>query len=109
MGRFFAHFPKRIYKTWLPKEICKFIEENRIYGGKKNISLSRGFCLECYNSVGARSIDAGRENIPLIAEYISYAKEAELNYPFTAEIFRSVANKFKYESQKRRKQAVFEY
>lgn len=109
LGRFFAHFPKRIYKTWLPKEICKFIEENRIYGGKKNISLSRGFCLECYNSVGARSIDAGRENIPLIAEYISYAKEAELNYPFTAEIFRRIANDFKHESQERRERAVHEY
>lgn len=91
------------------KEICKFIEENRIYGGKNNISLSRGFCLECYNSVGARSIDAGRENIPLIAEYISYAKEAELNYPFTAEIFRRIANDFKHESQERRERAVHEY
>lgn len=109
LGGFFAHFPKKVYKTWLPKEICKFIEENRIYSGKKNISLSHGFCLECYNSVGARSIDAGRENIPLIEEYMSYVKETELNYPFTAEIFRSVANKFKYEGQERRKQAVFEY
>lgn len=109
LGKFLAHFPKGRYETWLPKEICQFIEEHKICNGKINSDLTVGFKIECYNNVGVQCINNGRENIPLIAEYRLYAKAAELNYPCIAEIFRSIASKFEQESQDRRERAVYEY
>lgn len=108
LGEFLAHFPKDRYTTWLPQEICQSIEENKFFQGERNDLLLRGFCIECYNMVGTQWINAGRENIPLITEYNSYAQAVELEYPFCAEIFRSIARDFERESQARREKAVYE-
>lgn len=109
LGKFLAHFPKDRYTTWLPKEICQSIEENKFFQGERNESLVQGFCIECYNMVGTQCINAGRENISLIAEYTSYAQAVKLEYPFCAEIFRCIAREFELESQTRRERAVHEY
>ncbi len=71
--------------------------------------MFQGFCIECYNMVGTQCINAGRENIPLIAEYTSYAQAVKLEYPFCAEMFRCIAREFELESQTRRERAVHEY
>lgn len=109
LGKFFAHFPKGLYDSWLPDEICRFIDQHKLYGTEQNIELSQGFRIECYNSVGVQCINAGKENIQLIAEYMSYAKAVELKYPFMAKVFRSIAKDFEQESQDRWERAVHEY
>ena len=80
-----------------------------MFRGETNIRLTNGFRMECYNIVGIQSLNAGKENIPLIDEYNSYAKAVEFEYPFCAEIFRSVAKEFERESKERRECAVHEY
>lgn len=109
LGRFLAHFPKGLYETWLPKEICQFIEDSRIYNNKINSDLTSGFVSECYYNVGPHIINEGKENIPLIVEYTSYAKATELNYPCIAGVFRNIASKFEQESRDRRECAIHEY
>ena len=109
LGSFFVYFPKGRYDTWLPQEICQWIENNKVFRGETNIRLTNGFRMECYNIVGIQSLNAGKENIPLIDEYNSYAKAVEFEYPFCAEIFRSVAKEFERESKERRECAVHEY
>lgn len=109
LGKFLAHFPKGLCNTWLSDEICQFIEKYYIYNGKKNTDLEDGFCIECYNSVGTQWMNNGKENIPFVVEYASYANAAKTNYPFTAEMFRKIAKGFEQEMQNRRERAVHEY
>lgn len=103
LGKLFSYFPRGLFDTWLPYEICEVIELIN------DDSLKASFICQSYNNRGVHYSSNGSESIPYYEEYMKYSKAIENQFPITSCMLLKVANEFKEEVEERRERAIHEY
>ena len=93
IGKLLAHAPSAEDGNWPCEPICKVI--NDMYSPE----LEHGFTIGCYNIRGTFIIGEGSHHEhELVAQYESWAKVCELDYPRMASVLRKMVKRYQGEA-----------
>ncbi|MBF9239518.1 hypothetical protein I2I05_19145 [Hymenobacter sp. BT683] len=101
LGLLLSHAPVGTDGVWPPQAVCQLLEEEGA-----NETVARHIHMGRYNIHGrTHTVDGGRREENLAADYANWAQKLQTRYPTTARILRGLHNDFKAQAENERHRA----